>query len=199
MGPLDKAKPWSETGLQGCSRFLNKILRLIIKDNEINANINEDAANDETIKLLHQTIKKVTYDIENLDFNTAISQMMIFTNHLITQSSINRKIIESFTLLLNPFVPHVAEEIWNKLGHTKSITYESWPNYDQNLIIEELMTIAVQVNGKLRASIEIDANADKDLIIQTTKENEKISQYLDTKEILNEIYVTGRLVNFVIK
>ncbi|MBT3216375.1 MAG: leucine--tRNA ligase [Candidatus Marinimicrobia bacterium] len=199
MGPLDKAKPWSETGLQGCSRFLNKILRLIIKDNEINANIIEDAANDETIKLLHQTIKKVTYDIENLDFNTAISQMMIFTNHLITQSSINRKIIESFTLLLNPFVPHVAEEIWNKLGHTKSITYESWPNYDQNLIIEELMTIAVQVNGKLRASIEIDANADKDLIIQTTKENEKISQYLDTKEILNEIYVTGRLVNFVIK
>lgn len=199
MGPLDKAKPWSTTGLQGCSRFIHKIWGNLFYEDELSANINEDAASDETIKLLHQTIKKVTNDIENLDFNTAISQMMIFSNHLVSLESINRSVIETFIALLAPFIPHAAEEIWERLGHNESIAYHIWPESDENLAKEDLMTIAVQVNGKLRGKIECQVNTDQKDIIAAAKAENRIQIYLTDKSILKEIYVTGRLINFVVK
>ncbi len=199
MGPLDKAKPWNTKGLQGCSRFINKLWSKVCSNGGISTDITEDAPNDETVKLLHQTIKKIGDDIENLRFNTAISQMMIFTNHLITLDNVPKSVLEAFVKMLAPFTPHVAEEIWEYLGHNETITYESWPEFDETLSKEDLITIAIQVNGKLRADINMAANSDKEDILSSAKENKRIKLYIEGKEIIKEIYVPGRLVNFVIK
>lgn len=199
MGPLDKAKPWQTKGLQGCSRFINKFWDKVASSDGLSDCINQDIADNETIKLLHQTIKKVGEDIENLRFNTAISQMMIFTNHLVTIKSVNKDVLKTFTQLLAPFIPHTAEEIWQRLGNERSITYESWPDYDVKLAKDDLINIAIQINGKLRANIEVEANADKKDILSKSKENKRIESYLEGKEIIKEIYVTGRLVNYVVK
>ncbi len=199
MGPLDKAKPWHTKGLQGCSRFIKKLWDKVCTGDGLSEFITEDTADNETIKLLHQTIKKVGHDIENLRFNTAISQMMIFTNHLVTLKSINKDILKTFTQLLAPFIPHTAEELWLRLGHEHSITYEPWPIFDENIAKDDLINIAIQVNGKLRANIEIDANAEKDAVLTFAMENDKIQSYIVGKEMIKEIYVPGRLVNFVVK
>ena len=199
MGPLDKAKPWQTKGLQGCSRFINKLWNKVCSSDGLNENITSDTAESETIKLKHQTIKKVSDDIENLRFNTAISQMMIFTNHLTTLKSINREILQTFAQLLAPFIPHTAEEIWQRLGNDNSITYEQWPNYDEELAKENIISIAIQVNGKLRANIEIDANTEDGDVLQLAKENDRIDNYIGGKELIKEIYVPGRLINFVVK
>jgi leucyl-tRNA synthetase len=199
MGPLDKAKPWNTNGLQGCSRFINKLWDKVCSSKGISSCINADTANTETFKLLHQTIKKVGADIENLRFNTAISQMMIFTNHLVTLNVINKDVLTTFTKLLAPFIPHTAEELWQRLGYVNSIAYEPWPEFDENLAKENLINFAIQVNGKLRANIEIDANAEKEDVLFQSKENERIKAYLDGKELIKEIYVPGRLINLVVK
>ena len=199
MGPLDKAKPWQTKGLQGCSRFINKLWNKVCSSDGLNENITSDTAESETIKLKHQTIKKVSDDIENLRFNTAISQMMIFTNHLTTLKSINREILQTFAQLLAPFIPHTAEEIWQRLGNDNSITYEKWPDYDEELAKENIISIAIQVNGKLRANIEIDANTEEGDVLQLAKENDRIDNYIGGKELIKEIYVPGRLINFVVK
>jgi len=199
MGPLDKSKPWNTKGLHGCSRFINKLWSKICSTDGLSTSITEDTPNDETIKLLHQTIKKVGDDVENLRFNTAISQMMIFTNHLITLDVVPKTVLEVFVKLLAPFIPHVSEEIWEYLGHNDSITFKSWPEFDESLAKEEKMTIAIQVNGKLRANIDVSPNAEKDDVLSAAKDNDKIKGYLEGKEIIKEIYVNGRLVNFVIK
>ena len=199
MGPLDKAKPWNTNGLQGCSRFINKLWDKVCSSKGISSCINADTANTETFKLLHQTIKKVGADIENLRFNTAISQMMIFTNHLVTLNVINKDVLTTFTKLLAPFIPHTAEELWQRLGYVNSIAYEPWPEFDENLAKENLINFAIQVNGKLRANIEIDANAEKEDVLFQSKENERIKAYLDGKELIKEIYVPGRLINLVEK
>ncbi|MCH7733286.1 MAG: leucine--tRNA ligase [Candidatus Marinimicrobia bacterium] len=199
MGPLDKAKPWNTKGLQGCSRFINKLWSKVCSSDGLSSYITEDAPNDETVKLLHQTIKKIGEDVENLRFNTAISQMMIFTNHLITLDHVPKSVLETFVKLLAPFIPHVSEEIWEYLGHNESITYESWPEFDEALAKEDLITIAIQVNGKLRANIEISADTEKKDVLSIAKDNDRIKAYLDGNEIIKEIYVEGRLVNFVVK
>jgi len=199
MGPLDKAKPWNTRGLQGCSRFINKLWAKVCLDDGLSDRITEDTPNDETNKLLHQTIKKIGADVENLRFNTAISQMMIFTNHLITLETIPKSVLETFVKLVSPFIPHIAEELWEIMGHDETITYEPWPEYDETLAKENLISIAVQINGKLRANIEISADAEKEDILLSAKDNDRIKAYLDGKEIIKEIFVPGRLVNFVLK
>ena len=199
MGPLDKAKPWQTKGLQGCSRFINKLWHKAYSSEGLSSCINLDTANTETIKLLHQTIKKVGADIENLRFNTAISQMMIFTNHLVTLNVINKDVLTIFTQLLAPFIPHTAEELWQLLGNKNSITFEPWPEYDEELVKENIISIAIQVNGKLRTNIEIDANTEEGDVLQLAKENDRIDNYIGGKELIKEIYVPGRLINFVVK
>ena len=199
MGPLDKSKPWNTAGLQGCSRFINKLWDKICSNDGLNVCITTDKPYSETVKLLHQTIKKVGDDIENLRFNTAISQMMIFTNHLVTLESVNKTVIRTFIQLLGPFIPHTAEEIWNRLDENQSLTYEPWPGYDENLTKEDLINIVIQVNGKLRTNIEIESNAEKESVLAQARKNEKIITYLSEGKLIKEIYVPGRLINFVVK
>ena len=199
MGPLDKSKPWNTAGLQGCSRFINKLWDKICSNDGLNVCITTDKPYSETVKLLHQTIKKVGDDIENLRFNTAISQMMIFTNHLVTLESVNKTVLKTFIQLLGPFIPHTAEEIWNRLDENQTLTYEPWPDYDENLTKEDLINIVLQVNGKLRANIEIESNAEKESVLDQARKNEKIVTYLSEGKLIKEIYVPGRLVNFVVK
>ena len=198
MGPLDKSKPWHTKGLKGCFRFINKLWDKVCSCDGLNDCIDADKANSETIKLLHQTIRKVGDDVENMRFNTAISQMMIFTNHLIKLKTINIDVLKTFVQLLGPFIPHVAEEIWQRLGQDQSITYEPWPNFDENIAKEDLINIAIQVNGKLRANIEVVLNADKEAILMKARDIEKIKLYLSRGNVIKEIYVPGRLVNFVV-
>ena len=199
MGPLDKSKPWNTAGLQGCSRFINKLWDKICSNDGLNVCITTDKPYSETVKLLHQTIKKVGDDIENLRFNTAISQMMIFTNHLVTLESVNKTVLKTFIQLLGPFIPHTTEEIWNRLDENQSLTFEPWPGYDENLTKEDLINIVIQVNGKLRTNIKIESNAEKESVLDQARKNEKIVTYLSGGKLIKEIYVPGRLVNFVVK
>ena len=151
MGPLEKSKPWSSTGLQGCYRFIQKIWKLLTEDP---SKIQENCATDETIKLLHQSIKKVTEDLTALRFNTSVSQLMIFVNHLIILENLDKSVLHQFLLILNPFAPHLSEELNEMLGF-ETLAKSSWPEYDPELIIEETITIAVQFNGKTRGNISI--------------------------------------------
>ncbi len=198
MGPLDKSKPWNTKGLQGCHRFLKKVWRIYTENPE---KIKESCANDETTRILHQTIKKVTEDLDNLNFNTAISQMMIFINHMQVQDKFDKNILKTFLILLNPFAPHLAEEL-NEMVFEDDYTIiseQSWPIYDNSLTVSDSITIAVQMNGKTRGTIDIVLNTDKEDIFNMIIANDKFIKYLEGANIINKIYVPNRLVNFVLK
>jgi leucyl-tRNA synthetase len=195
MGPLDKSKPWSTSGLQGCYRFIQKVWKLFTVDP---SKIEENCANEETIKLLHQTIKKVTEDLSGLRFNTSVSQLMIFVNHLTKQEKLDKSVLHQFLLILNPFAPHISEELNEMLGF-EPLSNTSWPEYDSNLIIEEKITIAVQFNGKTRGNISITSDVNESMVKTTVQNDENLNKYLIDKKILKTIYIKGRIVNFVIK
>ena len=195
MGPLDKSKPWSTSGLQGCYRFIQKVWKLFTVDP---SRIEENCANEETIKLLHQTIKKVTEDLSDLRFNTSVSQLMIFVNHLTKLEKLDKSVLHQFLLILNPFAPHLSEELNEMLGF-EPLSNTAWPEYDSNLIIEEKITIAVQFNGKRRGQIEIEKDLDKEQVIEQIKYDNSFDKYFLEMDIIKEIYVENRLVNFVVK
>ena len=198
MGPLDKSKPWSTKGLQGCYRFAHKIWRLFTEDD---SKIVSDGPSKETLKILHQTIKKVTKDLENLDFNTAVSQMMIFVNHMLNQDFYNKDVLHHFLIILNPFAPHLSEELNEILfkDNYSPIHDKKWPEYDESLMVSESMTIAVQIDGKTRGTVEVEVNAGKEEIFNFIIDNDKFSKYLNGSNILKKIYVPNRLVNLVTK
>ena len=195
MGPLEKSTPWSSTGLQGCYRFIQKIWKLFTEDP---SKIQENCATDETIKLLHQSIKKVTEDLTALRFNTSVSQLMIFVNHLIILEKLDKSVLHQFLLILNPFAPHLSEELNEMLGF-ETIAKSSWPEYDPELIIEETITIAVQFNGKMRGNILITAGDDQSTVEDSVKNDEKLHKYLIENKIIKVINIKGRIINFVIK
>ena len=195
MGPLDKSKPWNTKGLQGCSRFISKVWRLCTQDIE---KITESGASKETQKLLHQTIKKVTDDLNNLRFNTVVSHLMIFTNHLQSLDSIDKSTVRTFLQLMNPLAPHISEEINEMLGYSR-ITSSEWPSYNNKLIEEKKITIAVQFNGKTRGSVEIDTDLNEGGISEIIKKDIKLSKYLDGFIVIKLILVPKRLINFVLK
>ena len=195
MGPLDKSKPWSTKGLQGCARFADKVYRIYGNIDKYS----DKPDSEETIRLLHQTIAKVTNDLDNMRFNTAISQMMIFSNHVQTLEQINTDTLKTFLLLLNPFIPHMAEEINEHLNAYESISYAEWPNFDSSLAKEDLITIAIQVNGKLRGNIQVKSDIDDKTLKADASNIETVKKYLDGSNIIKKIVVPGRLVNFVIK
>ena len=173
MGPLEKSKPWKTKGLQGCYRFLQKVWRLF---HDKTKNIEYNCANEETLKILHQTIKKVSEDINNLRFNTAVSQLMIFTNHLVTLNTLDREVLDTFLILLNPFAPHLSEEINESLGN-HTITSIRWPEYDNSLIIENIVTVAVQFNGKMRGTIDIESNSEQQVVRQIVMMDKKLKKF----------------------
>ena len=199
MGPLDKAKPWSTTGLQGSHRFLKRIWRMFDSENGGMQITDADPAEDKKLyKLLHRTIMKVTIDIENLRFNTAISALMTLGNKMKSRMSVSRANAETFILMISPFVPHIAEEIWRRLGHTETIVFENWPEYNELLAKEDLTNIAVQVNGKLRGEFQIEIDIDVEIIEQMAKDLPEIQKWTDGKEILKVVVVPNRVVNIVI-
>ncbi|HEX2952293.1 MAG TPA: class I tRNA ligase family protein, partial [Armatimonadota bacterium] len=198
LGPLQAVKPWNTKTVSGVNRFLHRAWRLFFNE-ESSLAVTEDAAPDEMVRLLHRTIKKVSQDTENMDFNTAIAQMMSFVNEVTKAQARPRAVLEPFALLLAPYAPHLAEELWAALGHTESLTYEPWPVWEESLTQEAMIPMAVQVNGKVRAQIQVPADADKDAILAIAKENERVQALLAGKTMVKEIVVPGRIVNLVVK
>ena len=200
MGPLEAMKPWSMHGVEGVYRFLQKTWRTIVDEEtgELSGQIQGIRADETTLRLLNQTIKKVGYDIDTFGFNTAISTMMIFINHLSKQKIKPKTVVEKFVMILAPFAPHIAEELWEILGHSDSLTYEQWPEYDKNLIKEKEIELAVQVNGKIKDRIVVAADTDEDQIKQKALASEKVLAALAGKSPKKIIVIKSRLVNIVI-
>ena len=202
MGPLEQVKPWSTKGVEGVNRFLNRTWRLFFGDtDEEILNISDKNPSSEQLKVLHEAIKKVTEDIENMRFNTAISALMIFVNEANGWNIVPRSVAEPFVILLSPFAPHIAEEIWNRLGHNDSLAYEEWPIFKKEFLVDESVEIPVQVNGKVRANITVpaDKQKDKDFVIGLAKQQKNIIRHLEGTTIVKEIFVPGRIVNLVVK
>lgn len=203
MGPLEASKPWSMQGVNGVFGFLGRVWRLIIDERadsmQLNAAVVDRPPNADENRILHQTIQAVTVDIASLSFNTAISRMMEFTNHFTTASERPREALEKFVLLLSPFAPHIAEELWQALGHQKSLAHEPWPQFDPALAKQDTVEVPVQINGKLRSKIIIATGADKAALEAAARSDEKIRDLLAGKKIIKVIVVPGRLVNFVLK
>ncbi len=201
MGPFDQAISWSTTATEGIYKFLHKVWRLY-QEKELTECGKEGCkiAPKGLPQMMHKTIKKVTEDIEGFRFNTAISQMMIFINFAQKGESMPRPAAENFCKLLAPFAPHLAEEIWHEiLDKKETITYEPWPEYNPDLVVDEMVTYAVQINGKIRGDFEISKDAGKDEVLTAAKEIEKVQKYLAEGEVVKEIFVPGKIVGFVMK
>lgn len=192
MGPLDAMKPWSTQGVEGARRFLERVYRLF---NEI-AKI--DDTNTSLEKVYHQTVKKVTEDYEIMHFNTAIAQMMIFVNEANKNPNIPREYLEGFVKLLSPLAPHLAEELWEMLGHHNTITYEPWPVFDESKTIEHKITMVVQINGKVRDKLEVEINMDPEEIKKLALSSKRVQENLAGGEIKKIIVVPNKLVSIVI-
>jgi len=194
MGPLEADKPWNNQGVEGSRRFLDRVWRLYVEDNKI-----KDEANKNLEMVYHQTVKKVTNDFETLNFNTAISQMMIFINAVYKEEVFPLEYALGFIKLLNPIAPFMTEEIWEKLGHNESIANAKWPEYDEAKTIVNDLTIGVQVNGKLRGTININVDEDEDSIKEKAYSDENVRKFIDGKEIVKTIIIKGKIVNIVVK
>ena len=197
MGPLDKSKPWSTKGLQGCYRFTKKIWKLFTEDE---TKIVDKEPSKETTMILHQTIKKVTNDLENLSFNTAVSQMMIFVNHMLSQEHYNKDVLNSFLIILNPFAPHLSEELNEMIfsDYYCPLSEKKWPIYDESLIVSDSITIAVQINGKTRGTINIEPNLGEEDIYDQIINSENFNKFICDKNIVRKIYVPNKIVNIVV-
>ena len=198
MGPLDQSIAWSEDGLAGSRRWLDRVWRLFIDDNDKLRDhvttINEHKLD----KVYNETVKKVTEDYESLHFNTAVSQMMIFVNEAYKQDSLPVAYVEGFIKLLNPIAPHMTEELWSYLHADESIAYAEWPTYDESALVADEVELILQVNGKLRGHVTVAADADRDAITAAAKQNENVQKQLDGAEPKKVIVVPGKLINFVI-
>ncbi|HDR7774920.1 leucine--tRNA ligase [Bacillus cereus group sp. BY17LC] len=195
MGPLDASIAWSENGLDGARRFLDRVWRLFIQDNgELSEKIT-DAPNKELEKAYHQTVKKVTEDYAELRFNTAISQMMVFINDAYKAETLPKEYVEGFVKMIAPVAPHIGEELWSKLGYNETITYASWPTFDESKLVEDEVEIVVQVMGKVRAKLTMSKDASKEEMEQLALE--AIQDQIEGKTVRKVIVVPGKLVNVV--
>ena len=196
LGPLEATKPWNTQGLEGVYRFLGRVWRLYC--NEDGTLILDDTEPAGTLlKVLHQTIKKVGEDTDTLAFNTAVSQMMIFVNEVTAQETRPRKLLEPFVLALAPYAPHLAEELWEKLGYKQSLTREPWPKYDAALLKEDTVTIILQVNGKLRDRVDVAADTPQAELEKLALANSRVQDFLSGKQVRKVVVVPGKLVNVV--
>ncbi|HDP35051.1 MAG TPA: leucine--tRNA ligase [Candidatus Hydrogenedentes bacterium] len=200
MGPLDRDKPWTEEGVQGVHRFLRRVWALFVtEDGGIHSRIVESGGDETMTRELHKTIKAVTNDLENMSFNTAIARMMEFVNAAMKAAAVNKADMEQFTLLLSPFAPHIAEELWEKMGHDTTLAYAPWPEYDEARLVENTIEIPVQVLGKLRGRIVVPADADQAAILEAAKADPKVLPHIEGKTVVKEIYIPGKMVNLVVK
>jgi leucyl-tRNA synthetase len=195
MGPLDVTKPWDDKGVKGVFGFLSRAFRFI----SVPENITEGEEDQEILKGLHQTIKKVQSDIENLRFNTAISAMMIFMNLATKKGKITKNTASGFIKILSPFAPHLAEELWNQMGNNNTLAYEPWPEVNEEYLKEDVFEYPVSFNGKMRFKITFGINTEKDVIIKTILSDPRTEKWLGGKEPANIIVVPNRIINIVIK
>jgi leucyl-tRNA synthetase len=203
MGPLEQMKPWSMRGVEGIARFLARVWRLMMSENqagqwELSAALQDVDLTKAQRKILHATTKKVTDDIESLSFNTAISQMMIFVNAFTTAQTIPISAMQPFLLVLNPFAPHLSSELWEKLKLPGQITEQPWPGYDERFLVEDEVEIVLQVNGRVRATMKFPVNATKEEVESTARGNFRIQQFILYKEIRKIVFVPNKFINFVI-
>jgi leucyl-tRNA synthetase len=201
MGPLEQVKPWNTRSVAGVSRFLARVWALVVADDgglRPQIVVQSPAPQDGLTRLYHKTIKKVTEDIEGMRFHTALSALMTFVNEAQKAERLPETLVEGIVLALSPFAPHLAEELWQRLGHTNTLAYEPWPSYDPALVRDETVTVAVQVNGKLRATIEVPADADQAATLAAARAHEKIRTYIEGKAVRREVVIPGRLVNLVV-
>ena len=194
MGPLTESKPWATAGFIGVYRFLDRIWRIATEKT-----ITEESPSKEVEKLMHKTIKKVTEDTATLNFNTAISQMMVFVNELNKGETVSKECLEKLTLLLSPYTPHLAEELWSMLGHEPSVSKESWPLFDEEKTKDDEIEVVVQINGKVRSKLRVPRETGKDEMLSLAKGDETVKKWTDGKTIVKEIVVPGKLVNIVVK
>jgi len=189
MGPLEVSKPWDDNGVAGARKFLDRVYRVYQEKNIV------DAPNKALEKIYHETVKKVSEDYETLNFNTAISQMMIFLNAVTKETDLPREYAEGFVKLLNPIAPCITEELWEELGHNKTIANESWPTFDASKLVSTEIEIPIQVNGKMRGKITIDVNATSDEVEKLALT--EVQNYL-TGAVKKVVYIPKRIVNIVI-
>ena len=193
VGDFEKTAPWSTSSIKGCKRFLDKIWAL--QENIIDGNDYRD----ELKSAMHKTIKKVTEDIESLKFNTAIAAMMALLNEISATGTINKAEYRTLLIILNPFAPHVTEELYELLGFDGVLNGQKWVTYDEALCVDSTIEIAAQINGKVKAKLMVPADAEQDEVLAFAKADEAVSHAISGKTIVKELYVKGRLVNIVVK
>ena len=201
MGPLEDMKPWKSQGIEGVHRFLRKVCRELVGSGDeaapkIASTLPEVP---ETTRLLHETIKKVTEDYDNIRFNTALAQMMIFMNHLAKADSLSVEGAKDFVRLLAPLAPHLAEEAWHKLGGEGSVAFAGWPSYDPSLLVSDTVQIGLLINGKPRGEATVNKAASQEEALEEARKNPKVAAHLEGKEILKVVYVPGKILNLVLR
>ena len=203
MGPLTATKPWAMSGVNGVKGFLDRVWRMIVNDRadslELNEAVTDVESDADALKMLHKTIQAVTRDTENLDFNTAIARMMEFVNYFTKQKVRPRSVMQPFVLLLAPYAPHIAEELWQLLGAADSLAYEPWPEFEESLLVESTVEIPIQIKGKVKSRIQVASDISKDDLEQAARDDAKMQELLADSEVVKVIVVPGRLVNFVTK
>ncbi|WP_295037053.1 leucine--tRNA ligase [uncultured Fibrobacter sp.] len=199
MGPLDAVKPWQTKGIEGMNRFLGRAWRSVVGDSDDAPVFVDETAPEAIEKVMHQTVIKVTSDIENMSFNTAISQLMIFNNEMMKMDKRYREPCETFVKLLHPFAPHIAEEMWSILGHNESLTNVAWPEADHSKAVENTVEVVFQVNGKVRAKANVAKDMDKAALEKLALENERVKEFTAGKTVVKVIAVPGKLVSVVVK
>lgn len=194
MGPLTAVKPWQTSQVAGVVRFQSKLYNVVRS-----AVLNPVAEmKEETNRLLHKTMKKVTEDIESMSFNTAISSMMVLTNHLQSlKEGVSMEAAESLAIMVSPFAPHLGEECWKLLGHDESLAYHPWVQYDESLCVDKTVVIGVQVNGKVRGEIEVATDTEESVAVDAAMKIPKVSSQIEGKEIKKIIFVKGKMLNIV--
>ena len=201
MGPLEQVKPWNTRGVEGTYRFLNRVWRMLADSGNGSGpkeTVRDCEPSDEQSRALHRTIAKVTEDIEGLRFNTAIAALMEFTNTASKWETMPRDVARQFVLILAPLAPHLAEELWQRLGHDASLAYVAWPEAQEEFLRSETVEVAVQVNGKTRGRVALPVEATEAQALAMARDDANVARHIAGKQIRRSIYVPGRIVNFVV-
>ncbi|MGH7179458.1 MAG: class I tRNA ligase family protein, partial [Tepidisphaeraceae bacterium] len=200
MGPLEASKPWNTRDIVGMSRFLKSVWRNLVGDEESRkvARVEPRPIPETLDRMMHRTIRKVGADLEGLRFNTAIAELIKLNNEITGLDVLPRELAENLVLLLHPFAPHLAEELWERLGHHRSLSRRPWPSFDEAKLLESSIELPVQVNGKLRDRITVPADADEAAVLKAAEASEKLKPWIEGKAVRKRLYVPRKLVSFVV-
>ena len=201
MGPLDTSRPWATKDVVGSQRFLQRLWRLAVDENSGELSTTDAELSDDDLKHLHRTIAGVRDDYENLRLNTVVAKLIEYVNYLTKTypKGAPRAAVEPLAQLVSPIAPHIAEEMWKRFGHEDTITYESFPEFDEKYLVDDEVEVPVQINGKVKARVMVPADADQATVVGIAQSDERIAQLTEGKNVVKEIYVPGRMVNLVVK